>query len=72
MNLETRTPAQASLSPAIALITAAAFHNWPVVELLLISGVEVRWGEEMQGWCVRQAAAAGAERAQPCCQLCTA
>lgn len=53
MNLETCTPAQASLSPAIASITAV-FHNWPLLELFLISGVEVRWGEEMQGWCVRQ------------------
>lgn len=53
MNLETCTPAQASLSPAIASITTV-FHNWPLLELFLISGVEVRWGEEMQGWCVRQ------------------
>lgn len=37
----------------------------------LISGVEVRWGEEMQGWCVHQAVAAGAGCAQLCCQLCT-
>lgn len=62
MNLETCTPAQASLSPTIASITAV-FHNWPLVELFLISRVEVRWGEEMRGWCVRQAAPAGAERA---------
>lgn len=70
MNLETCTRAQASLSPAIASITAV-FRNWPLLELFLISGVEVRWGEEIQGWCVCQAVAAGAEQAQPCCQLCT-
>lgn len=71
MNLETCTPAQPSLSPAIASITVV-FHNWPLLELFLISGMEVRWGEGMQGWCVFQAVAAGAEQAQLCCQLCTA